>query len=161
MRLQQPSTGEPGATEPAEAIPAGAEEETPDWLRATLVGGAAAAALSGKPEPAEELFPADMPDWLAEIKPAQEGAAAPALSGAEGPSGEAAISEGELPSWVQAMRPVEAAAGEGLGAEEEQVVEQSGPPRFSNVAGCSWRLCPESIRLPQQNAGQREPAWPD
>jgi hypothetical protein len=130
----QPSAAEPGATEPAEAIPAEAEEETPDWLRATLVGGAAAAALSGKPEPAEELFPADMPDWLADIKPAQEGATAPALSAAEGPAGEAPISEGELPSWVQAMRPVEAAAGEGLGAEEEQVVEQSGPlSGFSNV----------------------------
>ena len=140
----QTPAGEPAAAEPAEAAPAEAgvaqgKQETPDWVRATLAAGAAAAALHApeppalvgdKPEPAEEeLFPEAMPDWLADIQPAQEGATPPAL-----PTGEAVISEGELPSWVQAMRPVEAAAGEGPGAEEEQVVEKSGPlSGFSNV----------------------------
>jgi len=110
-----------------------AEGETPDWMKGLAAGAAAGAAVSAmreSPEAAgEELFPASMPDWLSEIKPAQEGEAPPAL-----PAGEPAISEGQLPSWVRAMRPVEAAAGEAAGPEEEQFVEESGPlSGFSNV----------------------------
>lgn len=117
-----------GAPQAPESEP---EKEAPAWLKGMAAGaavGAAASALEGQPEAeGEELFPAALPAWLADIQPGDEATGAPEL-----PAGEAPISQGDLPSWVQAMRPVEAA--EVAGADEEQVVEKSGPlAGFSNV----------------------------
>jgi hypothetical protein len=116
-----------GAKAPSEVAPAGEEKETPAWLKGLAAGaaaGAVASAAGGQPEAAgEELFPAALPAWLEDVKPAEEGTP---------PAGEGSISQGELPSWVQAMRPVEAA--EVAGEEEGETVEEKGPlAGFSNV----------------------------
>lgn len=55
-------------------------------------------------EQAGELFSADMPDWLSNIAPTEQKSEAPATAG-EPPR--EAIAPADLPSWVQAMRPVE------------------------------------------------------
>jgi hypothetical protein len=75
--------------------------------------------------PRETVAPPDnsmaTPDWLSKITPDQ---------GAEAASEQAQgnIDAGELPSWVQAMRPVESVVSEGKASgQEEQPTEASGP----------------------------------
>ncbi|MEW6402768.1 MAG: hypothetical protein AB1649_13280 [Chloroflexota bacterium] len=128
------SVFEEGPSAPAPS----ARTETPDWL-ATLQ---ADAGLASEPEKSEEpVLPAftdesltgenadalftEMPDWLTNA--AGEEPAAPTPS-AGTPAGEAeSIAPGDLPSWVQAMRPVEASVGQGeAGAAGEQTLETSG-----------------------------------
>ncbi len=55
-------------------------------------------------EQAEELFSVDMPDWLSNIAPTEQKPEADALPGE---TAREQISPADLPSWVQAMRPVE------------------------------------------------------
>jgi hypothetical protein len=116
-----------GAEPPAEGQPPTEEKETPAWLKGLAAGtaaGAAASAVGGQSEAAgQELFPAALPSWLDEVKPPEGGTPAP---------GEGPITQGELPSWVQALRPVEAV--EVAGEVEEGAVEDKGPlAGFSNV----------------------------
>lgn len=89
---------------PAEAAPA---EPEPDWLAALRTEPGASAA-SVEPaispfaaEPAAEPA-ANEPDWLAGLRPSAPAPAAP-LAGAGGPG----LAQGELPSWLAAMRPVD------------------------------------------------------
>ncbi len=122
--------------------PSGVEEEAavpPDWLGAfasqetpttppvvsTEMPHAPAFVFSEEAQPAieEDLFSLQMPDWLSGITPADE-----AKTLAE----EQVLAEGlapaELPSWVQAMRPVETVLpGEPAMPVEEGPVEVSGP----------------------------------
>ncbi|MBN1449483.1 MAG: hypothetical protein JW963_00560 [Anaerolineales bacterium] len=73
----------------------------------------------------EALFAAEMPDWLSGTDKPTEGKA-PAES-AETEEGD--LSLAELPSWVQAMRPVESVisdTGEGT-ATTDQYMEETGP----------------------------------
>ncbi len=69
----------------------------------------------------------ETPDWLSKLKPEQSGEKAPALEDDQAPSDD--LEAGALPSWVQAMRPVESVVSEaGAGSlQEDQVTEQSGP----------------------------------
>jgi hypothetical protein len=98
---------------PAEEIapPSTAEEARPAFTEAPLSA-----------EGIEEIFASDLPDWL--------------LSAAETPSAgesqlppesEDSLAPAELPSWLQAMRPIEATLEEGaeIGAAETQ--EEQGP----------------------------------
>jgi hypothetical protein len=69
-----------------------------------------------------------MPDWLSGIAPSESAAPAASMPKAEATSGES-ISPAELPSWVQAMRPVEAPLP-GTAAAQEPVsrpAESQGP----------------------------------
>jgi|GEM_PF-201397 len=99
--------------EPASASPfeAGSEESLPN---------------SASQEDLDSILSMDVPDWLAGFTPNEleipARSAQPAEAGADDD-----IAPVNLPSWVQAMRPVESFVSEaGLGGEE-MVVEQQGP----------------------------------
>ncbi|MGC8856069.1 MAG: hypothetical protein ACP5QU_04650, partial [Anaerolineae bacterium] len=73
-------------------------------------------------EAMEEIFAADLPDWLlntAEPHPSEE-SLAPEES-------EEALTPAELPSWLQAMRPVEATLEEGAEIGVSEAQEEQGP----------------------------------
>ena len=67
----------------------------------------------------------DMPDWLSDSEGATDADAVAEPAGAEGDE----LRPAELPSWVQAMRPVESVISETEegGPAEEQPVEEHGP----------------------------------
>ena len=71
----------------------------------------------------ESLFNIDMPDWLSRET---EGADVPDAGPLSTPVDEI-LSPVELPSWVQAMRPVDSAISEVPVSTEDQVTEREGP----------------------------------
>ncbi len=81
----------------------------------------------GKPistEDVEAIFSMDMPDWLSDTEGVAEGEATKASADAQGND----LRPADLPSWVQAMRPVESVISETDGETvEEQPMEQRGP----------------------------------
>lgn len=108
------------------------ESETPTF--ATDLGADEAGTLStfvddeGQPistEDVDAIFSMDMPDWLSDA----EGMAETEATAAEAePAGDEGLRPAELPSWVQAMRPVESVISETEGAPpEEQPIEERGP----------------------------------
>ena len=125
--------------EPAAPIPS----ETPDWL-ASLQKDAEAQAFEpekpeeGEPPPAfvedalsdlnaEALF-TEMPDWLSNAGTAEPPSTPSGVpSSPPAPSSEA-LTPGELPSWVQAMRPIETSQAEApLSTSGDQTLETRGP----------------------------------
>ena len=122
------------------SLPVGEVEETlPDWLveeGQTAPEEAPAAETPPPPSPftADLDLPLELlqetPDWLAMLSPEREGeaTAAPAAEAAEGPDESEAVplAPGELPPWVEALRPT--VIGE---VEEEEapqaMVETEGP----------------------------------
>ncbi len=68
-----------------------------------------------------ELFAAELPEWLANVAPAEPKR--------EPQAADASISPGDLPSWVQAMRPVESVLPEAQAAPTTPAgpAEQQGP----------------------------------
>jgi len=105
------------------------EENVPDWLQAAAPTPMIAAA---KDEPAPSLLAAqetdslftEMPEWLsAEAAPAAENAPTQDVPAEEG----AAIESGQLPTWVQALRPVDTGMSQiAAAAAENQPVESRG-----------------------------------
>jgi hypothetical protein len=82
---------------PDEPVPAGSGDDVPDWLRAAGLAGGGGAASSGS-----DLD--DIPDWLGdEIPDADTPTSVPS---------EGDIEPGELPDWLQQLRPQEAARDE-------------------------------------------------
>jgi len=81
----------------------------------------------GKPvstEDVESIFSMDMPDWLSDAEGIAERDAETDIAGAQAEQ----LDPGELPSWVQAMRPVESVISETEGETlEEQPLEEEGP----------------------------------
>ncbi len=76
-------------------------------------------------EDVNSLFSIDMPDWLSQAEPAkQEDPAQPIGIHAEG--GEA-LAPVDLPSWVQAMRPMDAVISEAVPSIDDQPTEPEGP----------------------------------
>jgi hypothetical protein len=75
----------------------------------------------------DKAFSMETPDWLSKINPEQSGEK-PFQGDASGPTTDNP-DVSELPSWVQAMRPVEAVVGEAGPAQQETnvVPEQAGP----------------------------------
>jgi hypothetical protein len=77
----------------------------------------------------DAAFSMESPDWLSKLKPEQAGEKAfESEEQAESETGN--LEAAELPSWVQAMRPVEAVVSETAAVppqEENQETEQSGP----------------------------------
>jgi hypothetical protein len=74
----------------------------------------------------DALFAVDMPDWLSQPESAAgEPSAAPAAAMPAGVADE--LSPVDLPSWVQAMRPVEAVMGEASAISPDQTTEREGP----------------------------------
>jgi len=71
----------------------------------------------------DAIFSLEMPDWLSDVSNAGQGDAT-LMPNAEQ---EEIISPADLPSWVQAMRPVEAVLSENLEDSPDQTVEEKGP----------------------------------
>ncbi len=165
--------------------PAGLEAETPagplpDWLAeveasAAPTESAAPAFVMGAeeeeipPEAAAPVFAMETPDWLSSLRP-EEGSKPFAEETGQPPSEETGgeIAPAELPSWVQAMRPVEAVVSEVElpETEEEQVVESQGPlaglrgvlPAAPGL-GAVRKPPPYSIKLRVDEAQQRYAAY--
>ncbi len=111
-----------GKGQPPDAAPASAPQPAPF----SDLFSTPAEAPSGSGENVDSLFSVEMPDWLSRAEPATS---EPALSEpAPPPAGsEESLAPVNLPSWVQAMRPMEAVISEaGPGAEEEPE-EKEGP----------------------------------
>ena len=109
-------------------------EPMPDWLSgigttAPPSSATPALILDSTNNPAgdesETKLPSVTPDWLSKLSPelANEKAAESKEDQVDSENLEAA----ELPSWVQAMRPVEAVVDQKSAALENQVTEQNGP----------------------------------
>jgi len=124
----KPSEDQPSEAQPAEAIP--------DWLEGvtssesvsgdqpSLIEGDDGLASAGE---AKEAFSMDAPDWLSSLEPEQRAAKSSSAFVQDDVPVEA-LEPGELPSWVQAMRPVESVVGDAKQQEpDEQVVESQGP----------------------------------
>jgi len=74
----------------------------------------------------DSLFSMEMPDWLS--RPEPETTESPSSQATIPPAkGEEALSPVELPSWVQAMRPVEAVITQAAPTTEDQPEEKEGP----------------------------------
>jgi hypothetical protein len=112
--LEQPADKEPSSSTPQPA----------PFEAGPLSASGESAALSN--QDVDSLFSVDLPDWLSNPAPeTTETASQPAgLSSAESDESLAPV---ELPSWVQAMRPVEAAISESVPSVADQPVETEGP----------------------------------
>jgi hypothetical protein len=158
-------------------VPAAGEQppveksKTPDWstgaaaVAATAATAKAASAFTDQPMAGEDAFAMEMPDWLSGVTPAEPAVTATALPGGPAAGGSESLTPGELPAWVQAMRPVEAVIAETAGdVDDEQFVESQGPlAGFQNVLPFVPGLI--AIRRPgvyssklQVNAGQQNNA---
>ncbi len=123
------------ASEPSPSEPAPAET-LPDWL--SSIDQAAAPTAEGPALIVDEAdqtpgnegkaaFSMETPDWLSNLKPEQGTDATQPAQGESGQSSDS-LKPADLPSWVQAMRPVEAIVSEAapLPMEEGQT-ENQGP----------------------------------
>ena len=117
---EEPSTAE-AEPKPAAAAPA---EELPDWLD-ELGAAEEPSTTEAEPEPAAAAPAEELPDWLDELGGETEEDLLTALGQPEeSETADEALPEGELPAWVEAMRPVEISPEE-LGINEP--VESTGP----------------------------------
>jgi len=117
---------------PAEPLPAWLSGVQPEVPRP---GGTPALIIGnedkGPPSAGEAAFSMETPDWLSKLKPEpgpQETPAPVPGTGEQQPS--ESLEPGDLPSWVQAMRPVEAVVAEAKAvapAEGQVTTEQNGP----------------------------------
>jgi hypothetical protein len=154
---------------PAPAAPS-IKDDTPDWLAALEAHSTIKPVESTVPaltfdEPTaskaettvEPFVLADLPDWLAGLGPVRAAGASVAqpvepadlpetFAIGAGPEtemaeGEAeALAPAELPSWIQALRPIESVAPKAVESEVDQRVEKSGP-----LAGLRGALPAESL----------------
>jgi hypothetical protein len=118
----------PSESEPAEALPG--------WLEGIASGasssGSQPALIEGDEseitsEQPDEDFSLEAPDWLSTLEPEKKSAKSTSAFVQDNAPDEA-LEPGELPSWVQAMRPVESAVGDIKAQEvDEQIVESQGP----------------------------------
>ena len=74
----------------------------------------------------DSLFSVEMPDWLSRAEPGtEESVSQPA--GASSSESDKSLSPVDLPSWVQAMRPVESVISETTSSVADQPTETEGP----------------------------------
>ena len=92
----------------------------------------------------DSIFAQDMPDWLSQAQPASSQPAEEIGINAEG--GET-LSPADLPSWVQAMRPVEAAIPDATPSLGDQPIEREGP--LAGFRGVIPAAAMGSLRRPQ------------
>ena len=110
------------------------------------------------PDDVESIFSMDMPDWLSDAEGLAEGDAALASTDTH----EDGLRPAELPSWVQAMRPVESVISETDGVPvEEQPMEEKGPLAglrgvLPAVAGIGPSSKPKAILLKLQASDEQQ-----
>jgi len=153
-----------------ETTPADETGEASDWLsglRLDSVLDTGSSSASGTPafvmdEEAEQWFGADpdtlssmpaeatpseieaAPDWLAQVSPAEASLGFEPRSAERDSTGEAELAPAELPTWLEAMRPVESAAPELFRDESDTHVENAGP--LSGLRG-ALQAEPEIARI--------------
>ena len=145
--LRPPDASAPAGGAPAfdaddqATVPAGAPGgDLPDWLASMRPSGLDSAppfAADVEADKTEAISPADMPAWLA---PSAATVPMPPFRARaeEGTAGEADLTRGTLPSWLQAMRPIDLnAPSVDLAPERE---ETAGP-----LAGMRGILPAESV----------------
>ncbi len=108
---------------PVETPPAAQTPQTAPFVDAFSTPGEPSSLAS---QDLDSLFSAEMPDWLSRAeptmdKPVSQEATSSQVEGAE------SLVPVELPSWVQAMRPVEAVISETPAGTEEEPEEKEGP----------------------------------
>lgn len=151
--------GAPAAPPRKPQLPPSGNEEVPDWLstleeRSNLQINTDFPAVERPPSSGSPLRSPDetgeqvaLPDWLGDVHPGEDFAET-----SIGPTGaadenaeEEPLAPAELPSWIQAMRPIEtvAALPTAPSAEEEAHVEMSGP-----LAGLQGTLTVEPNAMP-------------
>jgi hypothetical protein len=120
---------------PEPPAPPAASEPVPDWLAGiertsapstsvpALLGDGTALPVGGQGQTA---FPMETPEWLSKVKPVPGGEKA-AESKPEQPDS-TGLEAAQLPTWVKALRPVEAVVESKTAAVEQNLVtERSGP----------------------------------
>ncbi|MBT3336503.1 MAG: hypothetical protein HN855_00825 [Anaerolineae bacterium] len=143
-RMEKPATGPL-----SEITPAATETETPDWIAslpaedetekensAEVETSASSPAFvadgsfvdGDASDDSDEIFGIEMPDWLSSLAPsdAEKVEKEPDAAQAGAPED---LSGAELPSWVQAMRPVASVVSDSSKSKdgEEHVVASTGP----------------------------------
>ncbi len=105
----------------------------------------------------DALFDMEMPDWLSRETESVE--APPPETGPAAPFVDESLAPVELPSWVQAMRPVDSSIGEAAG-DVEQITEREGPlAGFSGVipsAPIGSSLRPKAFSLKLQATEEQQ-----
>jgi hypothetical protein len=133
---QQETKIEPFAEPPTQPAPREGTGPLPEWLvgieKKTTLSEATPALIANKEIPGsgekvDEEYLLEMPDWLSKLNPEQTSEKASA--GFTAPPTPENLEISELPSWVQAMRPVESVVAETRETPqlEAQVIEQTGP----------------------------------
>lgn len=111
-------TGQP---ESAEEKP----QEEPVSFDASTPNAAASPPFADSAQNLDSILSMEMPDWLSGFAPSEQ-EPAKAQSEQPGPSDEN-LRPADLPSWVQAMRPIESVVAGVEGEDEDQTIEQAGP----------------------------------
>jgi len=74
----------------------------------------------------DSMFAMEMPDWLSQ-RPSDSAGESPSTPITSTPASDSGLAPVELPSWVQAMRPVESVIDETSANNTGQLVEREGP----------------------------------
>lgn len=136
-------------------------EDLPEWLAGVQPSGSASGEtpaliqdqnLDASPKEATGAFPMEaQPDWLSSLKP--EGAERAIAAEEQEDADKGSLEKVELPSWVQAMRPVEAVVEQAFVEpleQTDQTIEDGGP-----LAGLRGVL----PAVPSLGALQKPPAY--
>ena len=122
--LNQAGTG-PVVTEPGLT---GRPESAAEKPEAAPVSFDASAPIpdSGNAQNMDSIFSMEMPDWLSGFTPSEK---EPVKAAEEQPGRPSTdnLSPADLPSWVQAMRPIESVMSGAQSDDEDQTVEKEGP----------------------------------
>lgn len=107
------------------------QEKAPPAASQTAPSGPDVFSTAGGPDSLSDqdidsLFSVEMPDWLSRPEPAKADSASPQPAPVPG-EGDESLAPVDLPSWVQAMRPVEAVITETASGVADQAAETEGP----------------------------------
>ncbi len=120
-------------------------EPLPDWLSGigqqdSSATGAPALVVSGESESPVETgqgaFSLETPDWLSRLRPEREPESVPATQeGNQDDADTTSLPEAELPSWVQAMRPVESVISGSAPSSSEEMGSSEGSGPLAGLRG--------------------------
>jgi hypothetical protein len=113
-----------GSGQPADEKPDETTPQTSPFESDFLSGPSEPSSLSS--QEVDSLFSVEMPDWLSRTEPGTEESGSQP-TGVSSIESDKSLSPVDLPSWVQAMRPVEAVISESTPGVADQPTETEGP----------------------------------
>jgi hypothetical protein len=113
-----------GASQPEQEKTPPSEPQGQPFEREMFSTPSESASLSN--QDVDSLFSVEMPDWLSRSEAETPEPAAPQTDSVHAESGES-LAPVDLPSWVQAMRPMEAVISETAPSMDDQPAETEGP----------------------------------